>query len=467
MMPSVRFFDVPRLRVHPTTALLAAVIASQGAACADDGNNEDTAGSLSGSESGSGSGSGSESGAASGFFSKQEIATILGWLGPLPDAPPPDPTNAYADDDAAALLGQKLFFDPRYSGNGEISCVTCHDPQKGFGDSRGNVSEGISMTPRSSIGLLNGAYGAATNEDGTTWQLWDGRADSQWSQALGPPESPVVMGGTRSAVALLVYDEYRSEYEAIFGPLPELRNEKDDTPVVDPTLKPGVEAWDALPAELRDAVNQIYVNFGKALAAYERRLVSRNSRFDQYWKDLEDGNDSDVLSEEEKEGLRVYIGDGRCLGCHSGPNFTDGQFHNLAIAQTGANLPTEDQGRASGVQRLLADAFNCAGVWSDHPDKSACAVSSIDPEGAELGAFKTPTLRSVNLSPPYMHTGTLATLEEVIRHYDKGGDYDNFVGVRDELMRPLDLDARQRAALVAFLRTLDGEPLDASLLAPP
>jgi cytochrome c peroxidase len=397
-------------------------------------------------------------------FSDKEIEIILAWLGPLPDQPPADLSNAFADDPAAAALGQKFFYEARYSGNGNISCATCHEPADGFGDSRANTSQGMSITGRASIALFNGAYGAAA-EDDTNWQLWDGRADSQWGQALGPPESAVVMGGTRSAIALLIYDEYGDEYESVFGPLPALRD-GDGEPLVDPSLKPGEEGWDALAEADQDAVTEVYVNFGKAIAAYERLLVSRDSRFDRFWRSLEAGEmDEEALNADERHGLRVFIGKGRCLGCHSGPNFTDNQFHNIGVAQSGENIPENDEGRAAGIDKLIASGFNCASQWSDHPNPEECAVETIG--SGELGAFKTPTLRSVNLTPPYMHTGNFASLEAVIQHYDLGGAPNGaFDGVRDELMRPLSLDARERRALAAFLRALEGAPLDAELMGP-
>lgn len=405
-------------------------------------------------------------GASQSEFSEQEVEIILSWLGPLPPVPPADLSNAFADDLDAARLGQALFYEPRYSSDGTISCATCHDSAAGFGDSRANTSLGVSMTGRASISLYNGAYGAAAEGD-TNWQLWDGRADTQWSQALGPPESGVVMGGTRSAVALLIYDEYREDYETVFGPMPMLRDDLGEA-VAQPDLKPGMKEWDALPEGTRTDITGVYVNFGKSIAAYERMLVSRNSRFDRFWQDLSQGAlDSDALTEPERLGLRVFIGKGRCLGCHSGPNFTDNQFHNIGVAQGGDNIPDSDEGRAAGVGKLLGSAFNCASSWSDHPNKGECAVTTLGAMGGELGAFKTPSLRSINLSPPYMHTGNLATLESVIQHYDLGGAPNGtFDGVRDELIRPLSLDATERRSLAAFVTALEGEALDPSLLGP-
>lgn len=459
-MPLPRTTPPPPTRLRPAAFVLATLLTACGS-----GHDADAMDAT--SDSGGTSEGGSTTGAPEHFFSDDEVTTILAWLGPLPDAPRPDPTNAYADDPAAALLGQKLFFDPRYSQNGEVSCVTCHEPTIAFADARGNLSMGIAVTGRSSIGLLNGAYGSA-EEDEAIWQFWDGRADSQWAQALGVPEGAAAMASTRSKVALHVYDEYREEYEAVFGTMPALRDDTD-TPLVDPTYKPGMAEWDALPQESRDAVESVYANFGKAVAAYERLLVSRNSRFDRFWLDLEAGElDSQALSEQEKAGLRVFIGKGRCLGCHSGPNFTDGQFHNIAIPQSGDNVPEMDQGRAAGVMKLIADKFNCAGPYSDRADKDACPVNFVDPMGAEVSAFKTPTLRSIAQTAPYMHTGNFATLEEVIRHYDAGGaPYGTFEGAKDELLRPLSLEAVDREALVAFLRALDGEALPAELLEAP
>ena len=117
-----------------------------------------------------------------------------------------------------------------------------------------------------------------------------------------------------------------------------------------------------------------------------------------------------------------------------------------------------------GVPKLLNDGFNCAGPWSDHPDPAQCAVDRLSEGEGEEGAFKTPSLRSINLSPPYMHTGMFPSLESVVQHYDLGGAPNGtFDGARDELIRPLALDAKERRALVAFILTLEGEPLDASL----
>lgn len=401
-----------------------------------------------------------------GPFSEPELNAIRQRLGPLPEHPPDDPTNRYADDDAAARLGQQFFFDARYSENGEVSCATCHDPTQGFQDNRANTSMGLGLTGRHAPSVINAAYGHAEG-DATNWQMWDGRKDSQWAQALGPAENAVEMGSTRTRIAYLIYDRYRAPYEELFGAMAELRD-ADGAALFPEDAHPGTPSWDALSADDRDAITDIYVTFGKAVAAYERKIVSRNSRFDAFHAELAAGaTDSDALSTEEKRGLRLFLGKGGCLQCHGGPNFSDWAFHNIGISQVGQALPSRDEGRSAGIASLRADEFNCASRWSDHPDKASCGLRSVQDEDALLGAFKTPSLRDVTKTAPYMHTGTITTLEAVVDHYDEGGDGSGFVGELDDHIGELGLSDDEKKALVAFLETLEGEALDPDLTQAP
>jgi cytochrome c peroxidase len=145
-------------------------------------------------------------------WSDSEIIAIRNlWIGSLPVLPP-DPSNTYADDPKAAALGHKLFFDTRFSSNGEVSCASCHQPELMFTDGL-PLSVGVGMMDRKSMTIIATAY--------SPWQFWDGRKDSQWSQALAPLESPVEHGGTRMQYALLIANHYQDEYEAIFGLLPD------------------------------------------------------------------------------------------------------------------------------------------------------------------------------------------------------------------------------------------------------
>jgi cytochrome c peroxidase len=183
-------------------------------------------------------------------FTDTELYAIRESLGTLPAAPPADPSNRFADHPGAASLGHQLFFEPRYSGNGGISCATCHDPASGFQDARNNTSLGLAYTGRHAPTVINAAFGSGDPAT-ACWHFWDGRADSQWAQALGPPESGVEMGGTRTRIALLIHDRYRAEYEAVFGPLPALRDGAGE-PLAPEGAMPGQPEWTALPAETRD-----------------------------------------------------------------------------------------------------------------------------------------------------------------------------------------------------------------------
>jgi cytochrome c peroxidase len=412
-------------------------------------------------------------------FTTTDLAIIRRELGSLPAQPPADPSNQYADDRDAAVLGQMLFFETRYSQNGMLSCATCHDPTTGFQDRRSNTSQGLAFTGRHSSTLFNVGYGSGRT-GATDWQFWDGRKDSLWSQALGPPESDVEMGGTRSKLALLLYDKYHAAYRALFGEMPVLRDAAGNALVSESAhpAMPGdpetadTRAWDALPDDLKTGITEVYVNFGKAMAAYERLLVSRDSRFDAFYAEIAAGaSRSKQLDAEEAEGLKVFIGNGKCISCHLGPNFSDWKFHNIGVAQEGQNVFMTDDGREDGLALVVNDPFNCASAYSDRPDKDGCAVNSIDldPNATAdfAGAFKTPGLRSVSQTAPYFHTGGEESLDDVVDHYDEGGDGDGFLGHVDPNIVPLHLTDEEKSALVAFLKTLDGVPLPSSLTTAP
>lgn len=397
-----------------------------------------------------------------------EQRLVIGALGILPEQPPPSPTNAHADDPRAAALGQKLFFDLRVGVDGKTGCVTCHDPKTGFQDSRDRKSRGPGgVSKRHALSVINAAFGDGSYE-GTPWQFWDGRADSLWAQALGPPEDPIEMGGSRTRVALLIYDEYAAEYEEIFGAFPvELRDSQGE-PIAPESARPGTAAWEALPAETQDAITSVYVGFGKALDAYERQIVSTNSRFDDYYRDLVKGNvDSEILNDEERLGLKLFVGKAQCVLCHSGPNFTTTEFWNIAVGDEDVAPVASDEGRAGGLETVQSSEFNCASQWSDVEDPEQCEVLRLETKQRYMGAFKTPGLRDVSRTAPYMHSGAFETLEDVIDHYDDGGELDGYAGASEVAIRELELSDEEKAALVAFLKALDGEPLDPALLEAP
>jgi cytochrome c peroxidase len=366
-------------------------------------------------------------------------------LGSLPP-PPPDPSNRFADDPAAAALGRALFRDARLSADGAVSCATCHEAERGFQDGR-PLGRGVGRSSRRTMPLAGAAH--------LPWLFWDGRADSLWAQALGPLEDPAEHGGDRTRYARLVAAHHREGYEAAFGPLPDLsRLPAAAGPRGDAAAR---AAWAAMAEADREAVTGVFVNLGKAIAAYERGIAFGESRFDRYVEAVAAGREpagDAALSEDEAAGLRLFIGKAACTNCHNGPLLTDGHFHNTGVAAA-PGLP-EDRGRLAGAREVRASPFSCLGPWSD-ARPADCAELRHMAEGPEyLRAYKPPSLRNAASRPPYMHAGQIATLAEVLDHYDRAPP----APAGHSELRPLGLSARERRQLEAFLGTLDGPVVD-------
>ena len=384
---------------------------------------------------------------------EQETLETL-WLGNLPPLPP-DPSNSVADDPRAASLGHTLFFDTRLSSNGQIACATCHLPDLAFTDGL-PLARGVGNTSRKTMSIVGTAY--------SPWLFWDGRKDSQWSQALGPLESPVEHGGNRLQYAHLVIQQHKEEYEALFGPLPDLsRLPASAGPVADPQAR---AAWQGLTLEERNKVTRVYANIGKAIAAYERHIMPGPSRFDHYVEALLN-NDRDgaraILSKDEISGLKLFIGKASCTNCHNGPLFTNNDFHNTGVPAR-AELP-EDTGRALGARQVLKDEFNCLSDYSDARPEDCAELRFLKADGHQLErAFKPPTLRNVAEAAPFMHAGQFSTLRKVLEHYNRAPE----APVGHTELEPLGLTNRQLAQLEAFLRSLSA-PLaaPAEFLCPP
>jgi len=277
------------------------------------------------------------------------------------------------EDDAAVALGRRLFFDPILSRDRTVSCASCHRPDHGFADPR-PLSEGVEsrITPRHAPTLLNRAFGTSF--------FWDGRVSTLEEQVLQPVQNELEMDlALDEAVARLVGDgAYADAFAEVYGGAPT--------------------------SEL----------LGQALAAFVRRLFLGDSPVDHFRE-----NDRGALSPAERSGFWFYASRRRCWRCHSGPNFTDEDFHNTGV------------GAADGA-----------------PREGRFAVTA---EEADRGRFKTPTLRGVALTAPYMHDGSLATLEEVVEFYRKGGVSNSHL---DEVMEPIEMSDEDAANLVAFLKAL-------------
>jgi cytochrome c peroxidase len=375
-------------------------------------------------------------------FTDVEKATIaslsLDALGTLPA----DPSNRYADSQLAAAFGATLFFEPRLSGNGEVSCSTCHKIDRQFQDDL-PLAQGIGTTDRRTMPLTGVAW--------SPWQFWDGRKDSLWAQALGPLEDAREHGGNRTAYVHVIAKHLRDRYERIFGPLPDLAGLPHDAgPLGTEAQK---VAWNAIPAAKQAEIDTVFANLGKSLAAFERSIRHEETRFDRFARTLGSGEKPTgdaALSESEALGLKLFIGRANCVTCHTGPRFTDDHFHNTGVPQADG-LP-EDLGRSTAIDKALADPFNCLGRHSDAKPEQCGELRFVAKDNPEMiRAFKTPSLRGATSRPPYMHSGQIATIENVIDHYAAAP----VAPSGHTELQPLTLSEREKQALIAFLRTLD------------
>lgn len=385
-------------------------------------------------------------------------------LGPLPPLPD-DPTNAWADDPTAAWYGRYLFYDPRLSGNSDFACSTCHDPLQGWGDGL-RLSEAAGTAKRHAPTLWNVGH--------QRWFFWDGRCDSLWCQAIQPIEADVEMAGSRLQLAHAIAGnaDLKQGYEAIFGAMPDLsdgsRFPAAGRPVDDPE-HPHAVAWASMTEADQDTVNHILANVAKAIAAFERTLVTGETPVDRYVAAYADG-DADgmdaALSPEAQAGLALFVGEGECTLCHSGPLMSNLEFHSVGLGERTWLDPT-DVGRYDGITALRADPFNAGGVYSDAPDGEAAGrLGRLVQTTEQLGIFKTPGLRDVAASPPYMHGGHFETLTEVVDHYNEL-DEQIIVGHLETFMLPRDWDEAQVASLVAFLEALSAGPVDPTVFEAP
>ena len=369
---------------------------------------------------------------------KKTIASLA--LNTLP-SPKPDTTNRFADVPAAAALGSTLFFDLGMSRDGTVSCSTCHKIDRQFQDDLPQAV-GVGRTNRRTMALA----GVARDP----WFFWDGRRDSLWAQALTPLENPLEQAGNRAAYAHYIKARFGERYERIFGPLPDFSG----MPLNASPLGTNAEkaAWNAMSGAQRDAINGVFANIGKAIAAFERSIEPAPTRFDRFALDLVTGAEPKgdaVFSKEEILGLKLFIGKANCVTCHDGPRLTDNSFHNTGVPPV-ADLPP-DRGRIDAVRQVEADPFNCFGAYRDG-DAGACGELRFMVKSAPelIRAYKTPSLRGAATRPPYMHAGQFSSLDEVVAHYAKAAP--SVEGTSE--IHPLELSDRERAALVAFLKTL-------------
>lgn len=413
-------------------------------------------------------------------FSAAEWHT-LHTLSPLPDLPV-DTTNRYADSPAAARLGQKLFFDPRLAGpiqtgtrqegqlgaigdKYKIACRNCHMPESVWlYDIRSNnggpipnaTALGSSWMTRNVSSIVNTVF--YVNRDGAHWRENDGYSDSEWFDAQSEPEGPPVQNGSRLQLAHLIFEHYRADYTAAFPEYP-LDPGLADYSRFPATGSPYTDAanWNSLSAADQEIVNRILVNYGKAMEAYLRKLVSRNAPFDRFVA----GN-SHAIDESAQRGLKLFLGKAECVHCHNTPLLSDDNFHTIGLQIDTTLSPHADPneiGRAFN-QPLICDPavaggdFNVNGHFSDDPtttrDGNFCSQTIPN------GLWRTKGLRHVAETAPYFRDGQAKTLRDVIEFYDRGGDpAGTFMGTKE--IHPLHLSQQEKHDLEKFLETLTGD----------
>ena len=371
----------------------------------------------------------------------------------LSSLPPPEHSisNQYADNVNVAKLGHQLFFDEGLSSNGAVACNSCHQPNKYFTDGL-KVSKAVGQSKRNAPSILSGSW--------SQWLYWDGRKDSVWSQALGPLEDPQEHNFTRVKVLKHVAKHYRQNFEELFGPL--LSDETLNSISSDATPAGNQEQkllWSKIDIHNQQLINHAFANVGKSLMAYQRQLKMPLAPFDEYVNALkEDRLTADnQLNQSQLNGLRLFLGRANCASCHNGPLFSNFEFHNIGAPES--NRKDVDLGRFSGIQSLEKDEFTCLSKYSDAEPKSCLEMRFLKKQGPELvGAFKTPSLRNVSETAPYMQTGQFASLEQVVKHYDKPAA--PFYSREQHPNRPhfdifpLKLSEENQNDLIAFLKTL-------------
>ena len=350
-------------------------------------------------------------------FSSAERAQIVGH-GPWPPKPRADGSNRVLGQATAQAWGASLFFDTRLSANQRLSCASCHQPNRAFQDGL-KTAFGRTAGQRNTPGLLDVAQ--------WRWLGWDGAHDSLWSASLTPLLSDGEMQQTVPGLAERVRrtSELAAGYREAFGQAP---------PADDATL---------------------VVDLAKALAAYQATLASPRSAFDAFRDALASGDSARAARYPmaAQRGLRIFLGEGRCTVCHAGPLFSNGEFGDIGVPFF---VPGGvDPGRYRGLQQLLASPYNRLGTFNDAGATDAGAVGTrhVILEPRHFGEFRVPSLRQLAHTAPFMHNGSLPSIEAVVQHYSQLNE-DRLHADGERILRRLNLSDDQAADLAAFLRSL-------------
>lgn len=366
-------------------------------------------------------------------FTAEEVQRILAH-GPWPPPAVRDPSNRVSGNAAAIDLGRRLFADAPLSANGYVACVSCHQTDRAWTDG----------VPRArGMGPLDRNTPSVANAWLNRWFGWGGAADSLWMASLRPLLDPNEIGTTPQRVVerFKLNDDLACRYRRAFGRAPD---HADET---------------------------LLVNVAKAIAAFQETLTTGRTPFDDFRDALARGDRRALAAypESARRGLKLFAGRGNCFFCHSGPAFTNGEFHDVGVPYFVAPGQA-DGGRYAGIQALAASRFNLLGPHNDEAARTtATKTRHVALSPRHWGEFKTPGLRNVAVTAPYMHNGSLATLRDVVRHYSELNE-ERLHADGERILRPLKLAPSEIDDLVAFLESLtDREgarrvlpPLDAS-----
>ncbi len=374
-----------------------------------------------------------------------------------------DPSNRVSGNPDAIKFGKSLFFDTALSGDGEVSCATCHIPTMSWANHEPLTKIRANHDVKRHVPSL---WGVRYNR----WYFWDGRADSLWSQAIMPIENEAEMAGSRSQVALLIINspKLRKSYQKIFGAIPSvlLNNSipKKARPILKNKAHPDQQAWDSLSKEMQMAINRLFSNIGKAIASFEETIIANNSPFDQFAEQLSQRKSisNPPISITAMRGLKLFIGKAKCVNCHSGANFSDGEFHHSFLQKRSLS---GDLGRYNGIKQLLNNEFNANSIFDDsRKTRQRNKLDYVYKNIEFRGQFKTPSLRNVAKTYPYMHTGELQTLEEVLDYYDSISKRITPNNHQEILLKSIDLSKQEQNNLIEFLKSLTDESVIAGIL---
>lgn len=352
------------------------------------------------------------------LLSKAEITKLVRH-GPWPPPLEPDPSNRVSGNPKAIELGRLLFFTPALSGNGRMACATCHHPGRGWTD-RLPRGFGLVKLDRNTQSLFNVRF--------NRWFGWAGQNDNLWAQSMRPIVDDKEMHASAGHAARIIsWDaELLALYSELFGATPE------ETP--------------------QDVV---LVNAGKALAAFQETIVSGRTAFDAFRDALAKGDlkAASAYPEAAQRGASLFFGRGNCTFCHTGPLFTNGEFQDAGVPYF-LGPGRVDKGRFAGIAELKANKWTLDSDYNDDPQKTgAWKVRGVKPLHRNFGEFRVPSLRNLTQTPPYMHDGSLASLEDVVRHYSTI-DVERLHADGTRVLAPLHLNDREVADLVAFLESL-------------